>query len=328
MESMPVTDYPDLPITLKTQAVGVEVYTIGLAKVNKRAANAADTSDVVFIDGTVDTADKFLPFQGYAYVRSNEETGDGTIFLIGGVGCDTSVPPVCGATAQSKIYGIDITVGDDKVVSAAINEYQSDKTETFVAPLVATAKDGKVFVLGGRKATATKFAHLISKDAYDEWPGEAPNLFLGTITTGDDSLYASSGFELPNGAGSFSWVDPHQKVYRFNLGDSSTVSGEAYFTRLFHDIAFFPTKSHVAIIGGINTPDLSQTATLAIDYYEFIDRETMSFKPEELWGQLSQPRALHRVAVTADTAFIVGGMEDLKGTAPAELIELFPASMF
>jgi len=317
--SMSVSDYPDLPFTLSIPQNGIELYTVNYPKLNKRKASDTDQSSSVFLSNT-EVMDFAMIYQSYVYLMSDPQTGSGTLFMIGGVR---------EGAAQSKIYGADITVNGSEV-TAAVNEYHSDKSETFVMPMAAPAGD-KVLVLGGRKASATRFAHLINKEAFEEGPAEAPNLFFGSMAADGDYLFFSSALFLPSGGNGFSWEG---KNYRYTVSESSFSSGTPYWGRMFHAVFVFPGGRLAGAHSGLEAkPDTSQASIPASDYFEYFDRGTLNFdlNPEEegdqgVWGTVRIKRALHRIIVSGTMAFVTGGIDDLKGATPVSLIEIIPVT--
>ncbi len=305
-KKMTVADYPDMPLTLSFPANGVEVYTVGLPKVNLRTSDI-DQSVTDFIN---DSSAEFFPFQSYAYVRSDETTGNGTIFMAGGVS---------NGTAVTSIYGIDITVGDP--VSVTITQKHSDKP--LVAPLMAAAGSDKAFIIGGHKASDTKFAHFVSNGSYDEWTGEAlPNLFFGAIKAdlANDTIVAASGLELPNGAGGFSM---NNKGYKISPSTSVRSEGALFWGTWLHDLALNTAGGYFTVTGGTGSSDLSQEKVEANNFLEHVSLETMDFGTKQAFDYFKVPRILHRVAVTADgRLFLIGGIQDLKGTTLVDTIEL------
>ncbi len=317
--SMSVSDYPDLPFTLSIPQNGIELYTVNYPKLNKRKASDTDQSSSVFLSNT-EVMDFAMIYQSYVYLMSDPQTGSGTLFMIGGVR---------EGAAQSKIYGADITVNGSEV-TAAVNEYHSDKSETFVMPMAAPAGD-KVLVLGGRKASATRFAHLINKEAFEEGPAEAPNLFFGSMAADGDYLFFSSALFLPSGGNGFSWEG---KNYRYTVSESSFSSGTPYWGRMFHAVFVFPGGRLAGAHSGLEAkPDTSQASIPASDYFEYFDRGTLNFdlNPEEegdqgVWGTVRIKRALHRIIVSGTMAFVTGGIDDLKGATPVSIIEIIPVT--
>lgn len=328
IKKMSVADYPDLPVTLQTQSVGVEVYKVGLAKVNNREAEETDASTAEFISSTLDTANQFVPYQSYAYAVSDETTGSGTLFMVGGVK---------DGVAQSKIFGIEVTVVPNGAISAVVNEYHSDKTETFVMPLVAQAKTDvngapRVLVVGGHKATATKFAHLISKNIYDPWISDAPNLFFGAVAEEEGIVVVSNGLELPENATAFQ-MNPRGRIFDISAKSSkdATLFG---LSTWFHDMMLDVSGGYFAVIGGAVDFDPMQTKIEATNFVQYIDLDTMNFTTHEDYdyfngdadndGYGSAPgRVLHRVARTGDMLFITGGLDDdLKGLTIVDTIPI------
>ncbi|HOW52010.1 MAG TPA: kelch repeat-containing protein [bacterium] len=312
MKALDMTDesgYPDLPLTFKTSPVGVELYTVNLAKKNQRPDGVVDASTVEYIDLS---DDKFFPFQSYAYVRSDEETGAGTIFMVGGVKDGAGLP---------NIYGVEISVGEDQKVTATVNQYNSTNTETFVAPLVAAAGTDRVFVLGGHPKTSSKFAHLISAGTLEEWSGNAPNLFFGSIAadTVNNIVVAASGLELPKDATAFSM---NGNSYRFNLSDSTGSEGPLFWGTWLHDMVFNGTDGYFSVVGGVGGFDTTAANIEANNFLEHVSIDTMDFN-DTAYEYIKVKRALHRTVVTADKMmYITGGIEDIKGTALVDTIEL------
>lgn len=325
MEKTTVTDYPDLPVTLSGAPAGMEIYTIGLPRKNQRITTT-DTTTVDWVEGALDWPSIFAPYQGYAFVRTDETTGSGTLFVVGGAK---------DGTAFSKIWGIEVTVSEEGTVSAAVNEYHTDKTETFVMPVVAPAglDNGtpRVLVIGGRKATSTaKFTHIISKDVYEEWNDDTPNIFFGSAAAQGDIIVTANGLTLPKDATAF---EMQARGYRFNMADRSYKSGPTYGKNTwFHDMTLDVADPSVydgffTIIGGAETFDMSQTNIKATSVYEYVDLDTMD------WGTHGQGAfisdgdtmgvALHRIARTGDKLYITGGLDDdLKSTTLVGTIKL------
>ncbi len=317
-KKMEVTDYPQMPLTFTSPANGVELYTVDLPKVNERPRDkngdvvTTDNSAVEFIDLT---DDKFFPFQSYAYVRSDETTGAGTIFMAGGVKEGAAV---------SSIYGIEISVAD--TVTVVINEYYTDKP--LVAPMMAAAGTDKVLILGGHKSSDTKFAYLVSSSSYDEWTGgTAPNLFLGAISSylgdpndpNDDVIVAASGLELPNGAGGFSM---NGKSYKFGVALSAQSEGPLFWGTWLHDIVLNAADGYFTVIGGTSNSDITQAAVEANNFLEHVSLDSMDFNVHQSYDYFKVKRLLHRTVGAGGKMYLIGGIEDLKGTALVGTIEL------
>lgn len=304
-KKMSVTDYPDMPLALSFPAKGVEVYTVGLSKVNQRTSDI-DESVTDFIN---DSSAEFFPFQSYAYVRSDETTGNGTIFMAGGVS---------NGTAVTSIYGIDITVGDP--VSVTINQKHADKP--LVAPLMAAAGSDKALIIGGHKASDTKFAHFVSNGTYDEWTGEAlPNLFFGAIKADltNDTIIAASGLELPNGAGGFSM---NNKGYKISPSLSVRTEGTLFWGTWLHDIAINAADNYFSVSGGTIRGDISESTVEGNQFFENVDFNIMDFN-QATYEYTKRPRLFHRIIMTADKrTYLIGGIEDLKGTTLLDTIEI------
>lgn len=337
MEKTTVTDYPDLPVTLSGAPAGMEIYTIGLPRKNQRITTT-DTTTVDWVEGALDWPSIFAPYQGYAFVRTDETTGSGTLFVVGGAK---------DGTAFSKIWGIEVTVSEEGTVSAAVNEYHTDKTETFVMPVVAPAglDNGtpRVLVIGGRKATSTaKFTHIISKDVYEEWNDDTPNIFFGSAAAQGDIIVTANGLTLPKDATAF---EMQARGYRFNMADRTYKWGDIFpKSAWFHEVTLDVTEGYngyFSVIGGAEGFDTTQTSIGATNFYQLIDLDMMYWEndwdpaqhdgnPAPRYGDYfngsseSDPgRALHRVARSGDLLYITGGLDDdLKSTTLVGTIKL------
>lgn len=315
MEKTAVAGYPDLPVTLSGAPAGMEIYTIGLPRKNQRLTTVDDTR-VDWVEGALDWPSIFAPYQGYAFVRTDETTGSGTLFVVGGAK---------DGAAFSKIYGIEVTVGEDGAISAVANEYHTDKTETFVMPVVAPAGtddngNPQVLVLGGRKATTTvNFAQLISKESYNDWPQATPNLFFAALATRGDIIVAANGLELPKDATGFSMS---KRAYRFNVGERSLKDGPLFDMGLwFHEIAIdIVTEGYdgyFTVIGGTDNSDTTQTKLDATNFVQFVDLDTMDWSTHSAFDYFNGAadsdvpgRVLHRVARSGNLLYITGGLDD------------------
>ncbi len=327
MEVTPMTvdGYPDLPMTLSIPMNGVELYTVDLPKRNQRPRDengdviTNDQSTAVYL-GNTEEMDFAMIYQSYAYVMSNPETGSGTLFMVGGVR---------DGVAQSKIWGAEVTVNGAEV-AVTVNEYHSDKSETFVMPVVAPAGldefgNPRVLVIGGRKASASQFATMITKSAYTDWPHTAPNLFGASFAVNgtDGTIVVAGGMVLAAGGSEFSLSGD---AYLFDPTNVAQRNGPLYWGRWLGDVVLNAADGYLVSICGFNEFKENGEGKIAgTTFYEYAPLDTLSFNPYQKWSDTAVPRGAHRLVVASgdpDMTYIIGGIQDLLGDSDSSLIGL------
>ncbi len=321
LEPVPTTvgEYPDLPVTLSIPMNGVELYTIDFPKANLRTAATTDKSASTFI---LSDLDPFMLYQSYAYVMSDPQTGSGTLFMIGGVR---------EGAAQSKIYGVEVAVNGAEA-TATLNEYHSDKSDTYVWPLLAPAGvdefgNPRVLVVGGRKGSAGSFAALVTKSAYSDWPHSAPNLFFParSLHTTEGSVIATGGLVI-DGAN----FAMNGDAYLFTPSLAVQKKGPLYWGRWLGAVALSEKDGYLLSFGGFDTFKENTEAKIpGTTFYEYAPLDTLSFDPYQKWGDGAVPRGGHTiVSVAGDPGmfYVIGGIKDLKGSESdlVGLIEMLP----